>query len=183
MSLTKTLKIAKSWWLDNIHAVRWATCNNAVNMIILIMRIINIHVKGKLLKNQMNRCSNIPHMFVVSILNKTTRIKDFHCSIRMTYLNIYLLSCVAILGTSNQIQVQFPLTVLHTSHLGNVKPRWNRFKPYSKIFLLTVPRWCFVDPLCYFCPVYVMLSCVSAYWCPVVTCWKRADPLALVCDV
>ena len=41
----------------------------------------------------------------------------------------------------------------------------------------------FVDHLCYFCLVFVMLSCASVYWCLVVTCWERADLLALVCDV
>ena len=29
----------------------------------------------------------------------------------------------------------------------------------------------------------VLLSCTSVYWCLVVTCWDRADLLALVCDV
>ena len=28
-----------------------------------------------------------------------------------------------------------------------------------------------------------LLLCVSVYWCLVVTCWERADLLALVCDV
>ena len=54
----------------------------------------------------------------------------------------------------------------------------NRFKPSSKIFLLTVPRRYF------FC---AFLSCVchfftSVHSCLVVTCWKRADLLAFVCD-
>ena len=37
--------------------------------------------------------------------------------------------------------------------------------------------------LCYFCYVFVILSCASVYCCLVVTCWERADLLALVCDV
>ena len=28
-----------------------------------------------------------------------------------------------------------------------------------------------------------MLLCVSVYWCLVVTCWERADLLAIVCEV
>ena len=59
----------------------------------------------------------------------------------------------------------------------------NRFKHSSKIFLLTVPR-------CYFfCGSFVLfMSCVcqpfmSVHCCLVVTCWERADLLALVCDV
>ena len=34
-----------------------------------------------------------------------------------------------------------------------------------------------------FCPVFVILSFASVYCCLVVTCWERADLLALVCDV
>ena len=41
----------------------------------------------------------------------------------------------------------------------------------------------FVDYLCYFSLAFVMLSCASVYCCLVVTCWERADLLALVCDV
>ena len=40
-----------------------------------------------------------------------------------------------------------------------------------------------MDHSCYFCCVFVMLSCASVYCCLVVTCWERADLLALVCDV
>ena len=52
----------------------------------------------------------------------------------------------------------------------------------NKIDLLTVPRRYF------FCGSFVLLmSCVcyafaSVYCCLVVTCWERADLLALVCD-
>ena len=57
------------------------------------------------------------------------------------------------------------------------------FLPSSKIFLLTVPRQYF------FCGSFVLfMSCVcnaftSVHCCLVVTCWERADLLALVCDV
>ena len=33
----------------------------------------------------------------------------------------------------------------------------------------------FVDHLCYFCLVFVMLSCASVHWCPVITCRERVD--------
>ena len=36
---------------------------------------------------------------------------------------------------------------------------------------------------CYFWCVFVMRSCASFYCCLMVTCWERADRLALVCDV
>ena len=34
-----------------------------------------------------------------------------------------------------------------------------------------------------FCVVFAMSLCVSVYMCFVVTCWERADLLALVCGV
>ena len=37
-----------------------------------------------------------------------------------------------------------------------------------------------MDNLRYFCLVFVMLSCAPAYKCLVVTCWEKADLLALV---
>ena len=40
----------------------------------------------------------------------------------------------------------------------------------------------FVDFLCFFCLVLVMPLCASVNLCLVVTCWERADLLALVCD-
>ena len=58
----------------------------------------------------------------------------------------------------------------------------NWFKPSSKIFLLTVPERYF------FCASFVVfVSCVShafasVHCCLVVTCWERADLLALSGD-
>ena len=37
--------------------------------------------------------------------------------------------------------------------------------------------------LCFFCLVFVMPLCASVYLCLVITCWERADILALVCGV
>ena len=37
-----------------------------------------------------------------------------------------------------------------------------------------------MDLLCFFCLVFVMPLCTSVYLCLVVTCWERADLLALV---
>ena len=69
--------------------------------------------------------------------------------------------------------------------MGSCLAPWNRFKPSSKIFLLTVPRQCIFcgSFMLYFYLVFVMLSCASVYWCLVVTCWERAKLLALFCDV
>ena len=41
----------------------------------------------------------------------------------------------------------------------------------------------FVDLLCIFCLVFAMHLCSSGFMCFVVTCWERADLLALVCGV
>ena len=41
----------------------------------------------------------------------------------------------------------------------------------------------FEDLLCFFCLVFVMLLCASVHLCFVVTCWERADLLALMCGV
>ena len=40
-----------------------------------------------------------------------------------------------------------------------------------------------MDRLCFFCLVYAMPLLASVNMCLVVTCWERADPLALVCGV
>ena len=60
----------------------------------------------------------------------------------------------------------------------------NRFKPSSKIFYWPfqggtsfVDLLCFCSVLCLLCFVHVCLLCF------VVTCWERADLLALVCGV
>ena len=60
----------------------------------------------------------------------------------------------------------------------------NRFKPSSKIFYWPFQGGTsFVDLLC-FCSVLCLLClCASVYMCFVVTCWERADLLALVCGV
>ena len=40
-----------------------------------------------------------------------------------------------------------------------------------------------MDLLCFSCLAFVMPLCASVYMCFVVTCWERADLLALVCGV
>ena len=60
----------------------------------------------------------------------------------------------------------------------------NRFKPSSKIFTdsskAVLLLWIFYV---FFCLVFVMSLCASVYMCFVVTCWERADLLALVYGV
>ena len=61
----------------------------------------------------------------------------------------------------------------------------NRFKPSSKSILLTVPRRCFFCGLFLLVMLHVGVCCnvVSVLCNLVVTCWERADPLAVVCVV
>ena len=40
-----------------------------------------------------------------------------------------------------------------------------------------------MDRLCFFCLVFAMPLCASVYMSLVVTCWERADLLAVVCGV
>ena len=61
----------------------------------------------------------------------------------------------------------------------------NRFKPSSKIFYWPFQGGTsFVGSLMFFfCLVFSMSLCAFIYMCFVVTCWERADLLALVCGV
>ena len=71
-----------------------------------------------------------------------------------------------------------------TSNMYQATPLGNRFKPSSKIFLLTVRSMAVL--LWIICVIYVScLSCfpVCSLCCLVVTWWERVDLLALVCDV
>ena len=86
-----------------------------------------------------------------------------------------------------QWAIFFASSQLHVRNLiwikGEVGAPWNRFKPSSKTFLLTVPRRYF------FCGSFVLfMSCgchafPSVHCCLVVTWRERAVLLALVCDV
>ena len=67
---------------------------------------------------------------------------------------------------------------------GEVGASLNRFKPSSKIFLLTVPMRCFFcGSFMLYLSCFVILSCTSVCWCRVVTCWERADLVMSYCDV
>ena len=61
----------------------------------------------------------------------------------------------------------------------------NRFKPSSKIFYWPFQGGTsFVDLFMFLlCLVFAMSLRASVYMCFVVTCWERADLLALVCGV
>ena len=86
------------------------------------------------------------------------------------------------LGYGYIIKVAF-LLALRIAHLLAVSMVY-QFKPSSKIFYWPFQGGTsFVDLLC-FCSVLCLLCpCASVYMCFVVTCWERADLLALVCGV
>ena len=82
------------------------------------------------------------------------------------------------------MQTKHLCVLIHFWTKGEVGAPLNRFKPSSKIFLLTVPsRYFFCGSFMLFLSYFVMLSCMSVCWCLVVTCWESADLLALICDV
>ena len=81
----------------------------------------------------------------------------------------------------------FTLFIYEASSTSELRVRLaplNRFKPSSKIFYWPFQGGTsFVDLLC-FCSVLCLLClCASVCMCFVVTCWERADLLALVCGV
>ena len=74
--------------------------------------------------------------------------------------------------------------LIHIWTKGEVGAPLNWFKPSSKIFYWTFQGGTsFVDLLCFFCLVFAMPLYASVYMCIVVTCWERADLLALICGV
>ena len=61
--------------------------------------------------------------------------------------------------------------------------KWNWSRPSSKILLLTVPGWYFFGGAFVLFLYWACHALASAHCCPVVTCWERAELLALVCGV
>ena len=71
-----------------------------------------------------------------------------------------------------------------TSELRVRLAPFNWFKPSSETFYWPFQGGTsFVDLLWFFCLVFAMPFWASVYMCLVVTCWERADLLALVCGV
>ena len=69
------------------------------------------------------------------------------------------------------MQTKHLCVLIHIWTKSEVGVPWNRFKPSSKIFYWPFQGGAsFVDHLCYFCLIFVML-CASVYWCLVVTRW------------
>ena len=100
----------------------------------------------------------------------------------LVYLDLYVLGDDALVGWGSFMRAKFLCVFIHIlikGEVGAVKPvralRWG--------ILLTVPGQCFFcgSFMFLFCLVFVMS--LSVYMCFVVTCWERADLLALVCGV
>ena len=72
-------------------------------------------------------------------------------------------------------------------HCPNILGEWARFISIIQDYywMVNVPRRYFFcgSFMFLFCLVFAMSFCESVYMCLVVTCWERADLLALVCGV
>ena len=74
--------------------------------------------------------------------------------------------------------------LIHIWTKGEVGALLNRFMPSSKIFYWPFQGGTsFMDILRFFYLVFYMPLYASVYMCLVVTCWERANLLALVCGV
>ena len=71
------------------------------------------------------------------------------------------------------MQTKHLCVLIHSWTKGEVGAPLNRFKPSSKVLLLTFPRRCFFcGSFMLFLSCFVMPSCTSVCWCLVVTCWE-----------
>ena len=107
---------------------------------------------------------------------------DFFCSITVeSFFTSFLYFDLYVQGLSCKPNIYVSYSV---SELRVRLAPWNQFEPSSKTFYWPIQGGTsFVDLLCFFCLVFVMPLSVSIYLCLVVTCWERADILALVCGV
>ena len=91
------------------------------------------------------------------------------CFITFLYLDLYVLGEDALISWGSFMQTKHIFVFIHIWTKGEVGAPLNRFKPSSKIFLLTIPRQCFFCE--YFMLIlscFVILSCTSVCLCLVV---------------
>ena len=125
----------------------------------------------------------LPVGFLLLRYSVLCTVESLSCFISFLYLDLHVLGDDAWISLGSFMQTKHLCVLIHIWTKGEVGAPWNRFKPSSKIFLLTVPR------LYFFCGSFVLfMSCVfhafaSVHCCLVVTRRERADLLALVCDV
>ena len=78
------------------------------------------------------------------------------------YLDLCVLGDDALISNGYFMQTKHLCVLIYISTKGEVGAPLNRFKPSSKIFLLTVPRrWFFCGSFMLFLSCFVMLSCTS----------------------
>ena len=77
------------------------------------------------------------------------------CFVSLLNLDLYVLEDDALTGF---MQTNYLCVLIHTLYKGEFGAPLNRFKPYSKIFLLTVPRRCF-----FLWIIMLFLLCFHAY--------------------
>ena len=81
------------------------------------------------------------------------------------YLDLYVLGDDALISYGSFMQIKHLYFLIHIWTKSEVGALWNRFKPSSKIFYWPFQGGAsFVDHLCFFFLVFVMLSCF--HWCP-----------------
>ena len=112
-------------------------------------------------------------------------LSPYLCFISFLYLDLYVLVDDAWISWRSFKQTKHLYVLIHIWTKYEVGALWNWFKISSKIFYWPFQGGASFDDhlLVYFNFVFVMLSRASFYWCLVVTCWERADLLALVCVV
>ena len=104
-------------------------------------------------------------------------------SLNKLYLNLSVLGDDALISKGSFMQTKHLCVLIHIWIKVRLAPL-NRFKPSSKIFYHPFQGGTsFVDLLFFFlsCVCYVFV-CVCLYVF-LVTCWERADLLALICGV
>ena len=95
------------------------------------------------------------------------------------YLDLYVLGDDALISKGSFMQTKHLCVFVHILTMGEVGEPLNRCKPSSKYFAdhfkAVLLLWIFY--------VFSILCLRCLCMCLVVTCWERADLLALVCGV
>ena len=82
-------------------------------------------------------------------------LSPFLCFISFLYLYLYVLGDEALISKGSFMQTKHLCVLIHIRTKGEVGAPCIRFKPSSKIYLLTIPRRYF------FCRSFVLFICVS----------------------
>ena len=92
--------------------------------------------------------------FICSRIQLYLPLSHYLCFVSFLYLDLYVPGDDALISLGSFIQTKQLRLLIHIWTKGEVGAPWNRFKPSSKIFLLTDPMWCF------FCGSFMFfLSC------------------------